>query len=122
MATQNTDIVTAIQNNGKILGQIQAALAAITVAIAAAFPPPINGSTSWSPGSVTSGSRASTTITVAGVSLGYYAIASLGVDLQGQVLEAYVSAANTVTLLLTNDTGGSINLGAVTATVRTFAP
>jgi hypothetical protein len=34
------------------------------------------------------------------------------IDLQGLICTAYVSAANTVTIVLTNYTGGSITLGA----------
>lgn len=120
MATTNTDIVTALQNNGKILGQIQAAIAGIAIALAAAFPPPITGTAAWSPGSLASGSQTSTTVTATGASLGDFAQVSLDVDLQDQIVTAYVSAADTVTVVLLNETGGSIDLGAVSVNVRTF--
>ena len=119
--SQNNDIVTALQNNGKILSQIQQALAAITTAIAVAFPPPKNSSASWVPGTVTTGAQATKTVTVSGAALGDYASASLGEDLQGAIMTAYVSAANTVTVVLFNNTGGTLTFAATTVSVRTYS-
>lgn len=162
MALQNTDIVTAIQNNGKLLGQIQQAIAAISAtattsgtalatmatqqtamqvdlvnlvtqttalvtatnavatALAALFPAPKNSSAAWSPGSVTNGTQVTQNITVSGAALGDYVEISVSVDLQAQILTAYVSAVNTVTAVLRNDTAAPINLGAITLFARTY--
>ena len=55
------------------------------------------------------------TVTVPGVALGDMVIGmSLGVDIAGMQITAYVSAANTVTLVVNNITGGTVNLGATT--------
>lgn len=118
MATQNTDIVTAIQNNGKLLAKIQAALTSIVTALTTAFPAPLTGSTSWTPGAVANGAQATTTITITGVALGHFAQVATSVDLQGQTLTGYVSATNTVTVVLLNETGGPITLGAITVNAR----
>ena len=117
---QNTDIVTALVNNGKTLGQIQQTLTAINTSLAAAFPPSKNSSKAWTPGAVGSGAQVTTTITVTGCAIEDYVQASVSVDLQGQILTGYVSSANTVTVVLFNNTGGPITLGSITLAVRTF--
>jgi hypothetical protein len=54
------------------------------------------------------------TVTVTGAALGDYVIASLGVDVAGLVIAAYVSAADTVTYVVTNTTGAAVDLASAT--------
>lgn len=58
-----------------------------------------------------------TTITVTGAVLGDFAIASFSLSLQGILLTAYVSAADTVTCRFQNETGGAIDLASGTLRV-----
>lgn len=75
------------------------------------------GSATYDAGSLADGAGATTTVTVAGAALGDFALASLGVDLQGIAVTAYVSAANTVSVRLQNETGGTIDLASTTLRV-----
>jgi hypothetical protein len=55
-------------------------------------------------------------IAVPGVALGDIVVSfSLGVDQEGLVGQAYVSAANEVKIIVVNGTGASVNLAATTA-------
>lgn len=63
-----------------------------------------------------------TTVTVTGAVLGDYAEASMSVDLAGTALRAYVSAADTVTVVQRNDTGANVNLASGTLRVRVRKP
>jgi hypothetical protein len=74
----------------------------------------------WDPGSVSSGGNASTTVTVTGATLGDFVLASFNLDLQGLQMSAYVSSANTVTVLLQNLTGSAVDLSSGTLAVLTF--
>lgn len=79
---------------------------------------PLQGSATWDPADLATADVTSTTVTVPGAKLGDFAIASLGVDIADLMLDAQVTAANTVTVLLENHTGGNINLGSSTCRVR----
>ena len=70
------------------------------------------------PASLTTGSGESDTITVPGVALGDMVITqSFGIDAAGVLLTAYVSAANTVTIRVQNQTGGTVDLASNTVRV-----
>lgn len=58
------------------------------------------------------------TITVTGARVGDFALVSFGVDLQGQTVTAYVSANDTVSFRLQNESGGALDLASTT--VRAF--
>lgn len=66
-----------------------------------------------------SGAEQTTTVTCTGAALGDLAEASMSVDLAGTKLTAYVSSANTVTVIHRNDTGGNVNLASGTLRVAT---
>lgn len=75
----------------------------------------------WSPGSIANGASAETTVTVAGVALGDLALASYSAALAaGLTISAHVSAANTVTVTITNTSGGALTPTA-SSTVRVLA-
>ena len=72
------------------------------------------GSATYDAPSIAAGATTTTTITVTGAALGDFAVASAPVDLAGLVVTAYVSAANTVTVVLYNPTAGAIDLASGT--------
>jgi hypothetical protein len=66
-------------------------------------------------GSVSAGATDTDTVTVPGVALGDMVLGmSVGVSEAGLVRRAYVSAANTVTIVTYNPTAGSVNLASTT--------
>jgi len=71
-------------------------------------------------GNIADGDEEAEDVTVTGAALGDYAVASMSIDITDLVLTAAVTAANTVTVSLSNDTGGAINLGSGTLTVKVF--
>jgi hypothetical protein len=79
-------------------------------------------SPTYDPPSIASGAQVTVTAACTGAVLGDYAIASFSQDLQGITLSAYVSAANTVTVVFRNGTAGPIDLGSGTLRVRTSKP
>ena len=65
--------------------------------------------------SVATTATATDTVTVAGVALGDMVLGmAIGVDEAGLVRRAYVSAANTVTIVTYNPTAGSVDLASTT--------
>jgi hypothetical protein len=72
----------------------------------------LSASGTWNPAEIADGADASTTITVTGAALGDAVIFhSHNIDLEELSSTAYVSAADTVEILLQNNTGGAVNLG-----------
>lgn len=76
------------------------------------------GSAVVDPANVANGASTSGTITATGAALGDTAIATFSLSLQGMNLSAFVSAANTVTWVLTNNTGGALDLASGTMRVK----
>ena len=68
----------------------------------------------WDPPNVGNGAQTTTTVTVTGAALGDEVVCSFNKDLQGMRLTGYVSATDTVTVVLRNDTGGAIDLASGT--------
>lgn len=91
---------------------------ALLAILAAAFPTPLTGSATWNPPSVLAASSASTTVSVAGAAVGNFVQVSFSQDLQGMTLDGYVSAADTVTVVLSNLTALPIDLASGTVRVR----
>jgi hypothetical protein len=80
----------------------------------------LGASVSWDPPSLAAGAQATTTVTVTGAAFGDFVQVSVSTDLAGMTLTAYVSAANTVTIVLLNHTTGTINMNAQTFRVRVW--
>jgi hypothetical protein len=82
----------------------------------------LEGSSTWNPASMgTSVADAtSTTVTVAGAKLGDFATASLGVDVVDCVLDAQVTAANTVSVTLNYCHDTTVDLASSTLRVRVY--
>lgn len=76
-------------------------------------------SATWDPANVNDGAQTTTTVTVTGARLVDASPVMVGFDkdLQGMRLTGYVSADDTVTVVLRNDTGGAINLASGTLRV-----
>lgn len=105
-----TQIFNVLQNVVQAINTLQQTIGKI-------FPLGVTSSAAWNPPSLTNGTQATTTVTVAGATTGMSAQAAFSLDLQGLILYAYVSAANTVTVVLANFTGGTIDLGSGIVTV-----
>ena len=80
----------------------------------------LEGSATWDPASVANGAKTTTTITITGAVLGDFVIASFSLDIQSMTISGYVSAANTVTVVLANNTGGAVDLSSGTVRARVY--
>jgi len=80
----------------------------------------LEGSDTWDPGSINDGAEEAKEVTVTGAALGDFALASFSLDVADLVLNAQVTAADTVTCVLANNTGGAIDLASGTVRVRVF--
>lgn len=78
----------------------------------------LNGSKTYDPTSIASGSQASTTVTVTGAAMGDYVDVSASVDVAGLIMRGYVSSSNTVTVVYANLSGGAVDLASHTLNVR----
>ena len=74
----------------------------------------LEGSATWDPGSIANGAEEAKEVTVTGAVLGDVAIASFSLDVTDLAISASVTAADTVTVLLLNNTGGAIDLASGT--------
>lgn len=74
----------------------------------------LTGSATFDPSSLADGAGETTTVTVTGAVLGDRAEAAFSLDLQGVMLFAWVSAADTVSVRFQNETGGTVDLGSGT--------
>jgi hypothetical protein len=74
----------------------------------------LSGSVTWNPGSIADGDEEAKEITVTGAALGDFVLVSFSVDVADLVLSAQVTAADTVTASLANNTGGAIDLASGT--------
>lgn len=106
-----TQIFSALQEIYQGINGLQQTISKI-------FPGGLTSSTSWVAPTITSGAQSTKTVTCAGAVLGQAAEASFNADLQGLVVTAYVSAADTVTVVAYNGTGGSVSIG--TALLKVF--
>jgi hypothetical protein len=69
-----------------------------------------------------SGTFASSDVTVPGAELGDFVIASLAVDTVDTAVVAAVTAANTVTVTVLNNTAGAVNLASATLRLAVLKP
>lgn len=80
--------------------------------------PPINASTTWDPGSLADGAKEAKDVTATGAAMGDFVLVSFSLDLVDVTLTAAVTAADTVTCLLNNESGGTVDLASGTVYVR----
>lgn len=73
----------------------------------------------WNPANLNDGTQTTQDVTVTGVRLAdaNTVTAGFNADLQGMQLTGYVSADDTVTVVLRNETGGALNLASGSLTV-----
>ena len=80
------------------------------------------GSATWDPGSIADGNEEAKEVTVTGAALGDFVIGvSHTIDVADVTLTAAVTAADTVTCVLANNTGGAIDIATGTVAVRVIA-
>ena len=80
----------------------------------------LTGSTTWDAGNLVDGAGESKDVTVTGAALGDFAVASLGVDIVDMLVTCNVTATNTATIRIQNETGGAVDLASTTARVMVF--
>lgn len=80
----------------------------------------LNGSETFDPASIAAGATLTNDITVTGAALGGFTLVAPGVSLAGLVMTSYVSAADTVTVVLYNPTGGAVDLASSTWKAKVF--
>jgi hypothetical protein len=78
----------------------------------------ISGSATYDTASLADGAGATTTVTATGAALGDFVLVSLGVDVAGISVTGYVSAADTVSVRIQNESGGTLDLASTTIRVR----
>lgn len=78
----------------------------------------LDGSATVDPASIADGDEVAGEITVTGAALGDFVLASFSLDVADLVVAAAVTAANTVTYSILNNTGGAIDLASGTLRVR----
>ena len=76
------------------------------------------GEVAWNPSLIADGNEEAKEVTVPGAQLGDFCWCSFSTDVTDLNLDAHVTAANTVTAVLQNNTGGNITLGASTLRVK----
>lgn len=74
----------------------------------------ISGSATWDASSIADGDMESKDITVTGAALGDFVLVSLSIDNVDLTLTGTVTAADTVTATLANNTGGAVDLASCT--------
>lgn len=79
------------------------------------------GSATWDPGSIADGDEEMKEITVTGAALGDFCLVSFSLDVADLVLNGQVTATNTVTAVLANNTGGAIDLSSGTVRAMVFS-
>jgi parallel beta-helix repeat protein len=80
----------------------------------------LTGSVAWNPGSIADGDEEAKDVTVTGAALGDIAIASINKDVLDLTLTASVTVADTVTVVLANNTGGAVDVASGTVNVMVF--
>lgn len=79
---------------------------------------PLDGSAAWDPPNLAAGAAQTTTVTVTGAALGDFVQTAFSLSTGGTVLNAAVTAANTITVTQFNPTGAGVDLGNGTIRAR----
>ncbi len=78
------------------------------------------GSATWNPGNITDGNNEAQDVTATGAALGDFVVVSFSLDVDDLQLDGHVSAANTVTCVLSNSQTAAVNLASGTLRVICF--
>lgn len=81
---------------------------------------PLTGSVVYDPPSLADGTTTSTTLAVPGARIGDQVELAAPYNLSGVIATAYVNTTNTVTILLNNESGGTVDLGSGTWRVSVY--
>ena len=111
------NVMQAIRDAGErpFLATLFNAIRADLTAVRAPLAGLLTGSATYDAASLLDAAGATSTITVTGAALGDYVVGlSCSVDLQGITLTGYVSAADTVSFRLQNESGGTLDLASAT--------
>jgi hypothetical protein len=73
---------------------------------------------SWDPSSISDGDEAATTVSVPGAELGDFVMHTHDIDVSDLASTAHVTSADTVSVVLANNTGGSVNLSSHNVRVK----
>lgn len=104
---------TGVPNLTQIMDTLQHIVLAINnfqQTVSRIFPLGLASSKTYDPPSLSTLTQTTTTVTCAGAVLGMSAQAAFSLDLQGITVSAYISAANTVTIVFFNGTSGTLDL------------
>lgn len=115
------DTVIALTNYGFIGNADEGTIIAVgTVFIHTPPPMPLwlEAEATWNPAEIADAGFEAKDISLSGAALGDFVIASFSLDLEDMILSASVTAANTVTAVLVNNTGGAVDLASGTVRVR----
>ncbi len=112
------DLIYAHTSTGSLFLEVLS-VSATTVTVGA-MGSGLAGSATWDPGSIADGDEVAQEVTVTGAALGDFAVASFSLDVLDLVINAAVTAANTVTVILANNTGGAIDLAGGTVRAKVF--
>lgn len=77
-----------------------------------------SASATWNPGNILDGDEVAVDVTVPGAVLGDFAFASFSLDVADLTLTCDVTAADTATAVLANNTGGAVDLASGTLRVK----
>lgn len=110
VSAANTVSVRYQNESGGVLGKASGTLTAVVLR-ESAFD--YLAAVTYDPPSLADGSGTTTTISVPGASLGDFVLVSFSNDLQGVIVTAWVSAADTVSVRFQNETGGAVDLAGV---------
>jgi hypothetical protein len=80
----------------------------------------LTGSETWDAASIADGAEEMEEVSVVGAAMGDYAIATINSDTLDGILSAHVTAEDTVTIVVANNTGGAIDLASGTLEVMVF--
>lgn len=107
----------SLPNAEQLPEPVRTTLEQLVAQLRANFATRVTATKEWDPTNVLAGANTSTTVTVPGAVLGQPAVAGFSLSLQGMHLTAYVSAVETVTVILNNVTAGAVNLASGTLRV-----
>lgn len=104
----------------RVLRRVLSAIRADLIALYGNVRQPLTGSATWDVADLATGAQESKDVTVTGAALGDFAVASLSVDNVDLLVTANVTATNTATVTVANETGGNVNLASATVRVLVF--
>lgn len=107
-----TDVLNGVKNLWQFIKDLVASLITFSNSVTSAMTPLYGELKNSSPSGILNGAQSISTVTVTNAILGWRVQATYDKDLQGLVMTAYVSAADTVKIILFNNTGGTITLTA----------